>query len=60
VRRRVRTSVVAGATLEAEIGEIEDVALLKEAATLHRREDSAVALAIATGVADLELTVGLL
>ena len=47
VRRRVGASVVAGATVEAEIAQMDDVLLVEGEAELHRREHRAMPFAVA-------------
>ena len=51
--RRILAGMVAGPAMVTEIGQLRGVALREQAAALHRREDSAEALAIAAGIADL-------
>ena len=55
VRLRVLAGVVAAAAVVAEVGELRDVARGEDLLAGHRGEDGAIALAIAAGVADLDL-----
>src|SRR5262249_32079599 len=54
------TRVEARAAVEAEICEIRQIAVRERALPLHGREDGAESLAVAAGIADDELPVGLL
>jgi hypothetical protein len=53
--RRILTSIVTIAAIEAEIGEISEIGLGKNAPLLHRRKNRAVTFAVSAGVADRHL-----
>ncbi len=59
MRRRVLAGVIASFAVVAEVREVGQVAVGEGSAQLHRREDRAVALAIAAGIADLHGAAGL-
>ena len=58
--RRVWTGVVAGAALEAQVGQIDEILGVESAPALHGREHRAEALAVPAGVADGHDPIGFL